>query len=52
MGSIINSWNHWRRSFVEMGIAGMNNQVSQWAKQPYLNTLLDLLLDKGFTNNV
>jgi len=33
---------------MEMGTAGMHNQVGQWAKQPYLNTLLDLLLDKGF----
>lgn len=33
---------------MEMGIAGMHNQVCQWAKQPYLNILLDLLLDRGF----
>jgi hypothetical protein len=33
---------------MEMGIAGMHNQVCQWAKQPYLNMLLDLLLDRGF----
>jgi len=33
---------------MEMGIAGMHNQVCQWAKQPYLNTLLDLLLNVGF----
>jgi hypothetical protein len=33
---------------MEMGTAGMHNQVGQWAKQPYLNTLLNLLLDKGF----
>jgi hypothetical protein len=33
---------------MEMGIAGMHNQVCQWAKQPYLNTLIDLLLDRGF----
>lgn len=33
---------------MEMGTAGMHNQVWQWAKQPYLNTLLDLLLDRGF----
>jgi len=33
---------------MEMGAAGMHNQVRQWAKQPYLNTLLDLLLDRGF----
>ena len=33
---------------MEMGAAGMYNQVRQWATQPYLNTLLDLLLDQGF----
>ncbi len=33
---------------MEMGTAGMHNQVSQWAKQPYLGALLDLLLDRGF----
>jgi hypothetical protein len=33
---------------MEMGTAGMHNQVRQWAKQPYLNTLLDLLMDRGF----
>jgi len=33
---------------MEMGTAGMHNQVRQWAKQPYLNTLLELLLDRGF----
>ena len=33
---------------MEMGTPGMHNQVCQWAKQPYLNTLLDLLLDRGF----
>ena len=33
---------------MEMGNAGMHNQVCQWARQPYLNTLLDLLLDRGF----
>jgi hypothetical protein len=33
---------------MEMGAAGMHNQVCQWAKQPYLNMLLDLLLDRGF----
>jgi len=33
---------------MEMGTAGMHNQVHQWAKQSYLNTLLDLLLDRGF----
>lgn len=33
---------------MEMGTAGMHNQVRQWAKQPYLNDLLDLLFDRGF----
>jgi hypothetical protein len=33
---------------MEMGIAGMHNQVCQWAKGPYLNALLNLLLDSGF----
>lgn len=33
---------------MEMGIVGMHNQVCQWAKQPYLHTLLELLLNKGF----
>jgi hypothetical protein len=33
---------------MEMGTAGMHNQVDQWARQPYLNTLLDMLLDRGF----
>jgi len=33
---------------MEMGIAGMHNQVCQWAGQPYLNALLDLILDRGF----
>ena len=33
---------------MEMGTAGMHNQVRQWAKHPYLNTLLELLLDQGF----
>lgn len=32
---------------MQMGIAGMHNQVGQWAKQPYMNSLLDLLLDWG-----
>ena len=31
-----------------LSAADMHNQVCQWAKQPYLNTLLDLLLDRGF----
>jgi len=33
---------------MEMGTAGMHNQVGQWAKQPYLNALFDLLFDRGF----
>ncbi len=33
---------------MELGIAGMHNQVGQWSKQPYMNNLLDLLLDGGF----
>ncbi|MDQ7789487.1 MAG: BREX-3 system phosphatase PglZ [Clostridia bacterium] len=33
---------------MELGTAGMHNQVRQWAHQPYLADLLDLLLDRGF----
>jgi hypothetical protein len=33
---------------MEMGTAGMHNQVRQWAQKPYLSTLLNLLLDRGF----
>jgi len=33
---------------MELGIAGMHNQVRQWAQQPYLADLLDLLLGRGF----
>lgn len=33
---------------MELGTAGMHNQVRQWAYQPYISTLLDLLLDRGF----
>jgi hypothetical protein len=33
---------------MEMGTAGMHNQVGLWARQPYLVELLDLLLDYGF----
>ena len=33
---------------MEMGTAGMHNQVRQWAQQPYLSTLLNLFLDRGF----
>lgn len=32
-----------------LGTAGMHNQVRQWAQQGYLNTLLTLLLDHGFS---
>ena len=33
---------------MELGTAGMHNQVGQWARQPYLSNLLNLLLDNGF----
>jgi len=33
---------------MELGVAGMHNQVRQWAQQPYMIALLDLLLDRGF----
>jgi len=33
---------------MELGTAGMHNQVHQWAAQPYLSELLDLLLKSGF----
>ncbi len=33
---------------MELGTTGMHNQVCQWAKQPYLSALLELLLDRGF----
>lgn len=33
---------------MEMGAAGMYDQVCQWAKQPYLSQLLNMLLDLGF----
>ena len=33
---------------MELGIAGMHNQVRQWAGQPYLAGLLELLLERGF----
>lgn len=33
---------------MELGTAGMHNQVRQWAQEPYMATLLDLLLDRGF----
>ena len=31
-----------------MGSMGMHNLVNQWAKQSYLNTLIELLLNHGF----
>jgi hypothetical protein len=33
---------------MQLGTAGMHNQVRQWAQQPYLGALLDMLLDNGF----
>jgi hypothetical protein len=33
---------------MELGTSGMHNQVRQWARQPYLSVLLNLLLDRGF----
>ncbi len=33
---------------MELGSAGMHNQVRQWAAQPYLSALFDLLLNLGF----
>ncbi len=33
---------------MELGTAGMHNQVRLWSQQPYLDSLLDLLLDRGF----
>ena len=33
---------------MELGTAGMHNQVQQWARQPFLVNLIDLLLDNGF----
>ncbi len=33
---------------MEMGTAGMHNQVAQWARQPHLGNLLDMLLNRGF----
>ena len=33
---------------MQMGTAGMHNQVRQWAQQSYLTKLLDLLLDRDF----
>lgn len=33
---------------MELGTAGMYNQVRQWAQQPYMTELIDLLLNQGF----
>ena len=33
---------------MELGARGMHGQVRQWAREPYLAALLDLLLDNGF----
>jgi hypothetical protein len=33
---------------MQMGTAGMHNQVRQWARQPFLGNLLDILLDQEF----
>ncbi len=33
---------------MQMGTAGMHNQVRQWARQPFLGNLLNLLLDQEF----
>jgi len=33
---------------MELGMAGMHNQVRQWAQQSYLSDLIDLLLDKQY----
>jgi len=33
---------------MELGTAGMHNQIRQWAQQPYLEALLNLLLDQGW----
>ncbi len=33
---------------MELGTAGMHNQVRQWAGQPFLTNLFDLLLENGF----
>lgn len=33
---------------MQLGTAGMHNQVRQWAHGPYLASLLGLLLDRGF----
>ncbi|MDG6998301.1 MAG: BREX-3 system phosphatase PglZ [Nitrososphaerota archaeon] len=33
---------------MELGIAGMHNQVRQWASTPYLTALIELLLNQDF----
>ena len=33
---------------MELGVAGMHNQVRQWAGQPFMANLFDLLLKNGF----
>ena len=33
---------------MELGAAGMHNQVRQWTTGPFMTGLLDLLMDKGF----
>ena len=33
---------------MELGAAGMHNQVRQWAAQPFMTNLVDLLLKNGF----
>ena len=33
---------------MELGVAGMHNQVRQWVQQPFMANLFDLLLESGF----
>ena len=33
---------------MQLGTAGMHNQVRQWARQPFMVNLVDLLLENGF----
>jgi hypothetical protein len=33
---------------MELGLAGMHNQVRLWSQQPYLSSLLDMLFSRGF----
>jgi hypothetical protein len=33
---------------MELGTAGMHNQIRQWAERSYLSSLLAMLLDRGF----